>query len=304
MENRVYTDDFLKEEVRCDYTVSAKQKKVWAVELDLLSKLMGVCDKYGIRVYAFAGTLLGAVRHKGFIPWDDDMDVCLLKDDYEKLLRVADKEFKAPYFFQTAYTDRKFHIGSARLRNSNTTGFIPYNDDVDYNNGIFIDIFILSGYVDNKVLLITQRLQLKFIESLIHSYYVKKKKKKGIKKVVMSIVKSIDNHFIKYENLLDEYYRILNKYEGRSERVTILTSSNWIMRRYWCWKEDLGNSIVLPFESIEIPVPVNYDRVLKNAYGNYMEFPPIDERGKWHESVIVFDPDTPYIEFVRRMHGE
>lgn len=296
-------EEFFKEEIRCDYTVSEKQKKVWAVELDLLSKLLEVCDKYKIKVYAFAGTLLGAVRHQGFIPWDDDMDVCMLKDDYEKLLSVAEREFTHPYFFQTAYTDKRFHIGNARLRNSNTTGFIPYNDDINYNNGIYIDIFIMSGYIDNKFKLITQLLQLRFVEKLIHSYYVNLDDKHGVKKYAMSLVKWFDNHFLSYDGLLDKYYKILNKYEYESNKVTILTSSNWIMERYWCFREDLEKIKLMQFENIMIPVPVNFESVLKNSYGDYMKYPPIEERGKWHENVIYFDPDTPYIDYVRRKHG-
>ena len=304
MNNIFQTKDFLKEETRCDYKISVKQKKVWAVELELIQKLLDVCRKYDIKVYAFAGTLLGAVRHKGFIPWDDDMDVCLMREDYEKLISVAEKEFKAPFFFQTAFTDKRFHIGAARLRNSNTTGFIPNNDDINYNNGIFIDIFILNGYIENKIKLALQLFDLHFVERLIHAYYVNLKQKKGIKKAAMSVVKWLDNRLIKYDTLLHRYYKIQTRYDYKSDKVTILTSSNWIMKRYWCWKEDLKECILLPFESINIPVPVNFDRVLKNAYGDYMVFPPVEKRGIWHENVIHFEPDIPYVEYVRNLHGD
>ena len=81
--------DFYNEEIRCGYNIKNNVKKIWAIQLDLLDHLLSVCKKYEIRIFVFAGTLLGAVRHKGFIPWDDDIDVCLLKDDYENLLSVA-----------------------------------------------------------------------------------------------------------------------------------------------------------------------------------------------------------------------
>ena len=91
-------DHFLEEEVRDGYTVSKEMKEVWAVELDLLAEFMRVCDRHGIVYYADAGTILGAVRHKGFIPWDDDIDVMMMRDQYDKLQKIGPEEFRHPYF--------------------------------------------------------------------------------------------------------------------------------------------------------------------------------------------------------------
>ncbi len=73
-------DGFLDEEVRCDYTITHEMKKIWAVELDLLEKLLNVCKKHGIKIFASGGTLLGAIRHKGMIPWDDDIDMMMFRE--------------------------------------------------------------------------------------------------------------------------------------------------------------------------------------------------------------------------------
>ena len=136
-----FPDDFFAPEVRCGYEVSEKNKKVWAILLDLVVELERVCKKYNITMYADAGTLLGTVRHQGFIPWDDDIDIALKRKDYEKLCKVASKEFKHPYFFQTAYTDDHCFRGHAQLRNTETTGIVFLDHGMPYNKGIFIDIF-------------------------------------------------------------------------------------------------------------------------------------------------------------------
>ena len=143
-------DDFLEEEIRCGYTVTRKMKKVWAVELDLLNELLRVCNKYNIKIFASGGTMLGAVRHKGFIPWDDDIDMGMLRKDYDKLCKIANKEFQYPYFFQTNYTDPGTLRGHAQLRNSNTTSFLQNEgSEYSFNQGIFIDIFPMDFLLQN-----------------------------------------------------------------------------------------------------------------------------------------------------------
>ena len=89
--------DFLHEEVRRDYTITAEMKQVWAVQLDLLQELLRVCKENGLRVFADSGTLIGAVREKGFIPWDDDIDVAMPREDYDRLMSLS-AEFRDPYF--------------------------------------------------------------------------------------------------------------------------------------------------------------------------------------------------------------
>ena len=133
-------ESFFLEEERDGYLVSAEMKSLWAVQLDLLYELDRVCRKHGIKYILDFGTLLGAIRHKGYIPWDDDIDVSMLREDYDKLLSVASQEFKEPYFLQTEYSDPGSLRPNAQLRNSRTCGIlkmdlVPLHG---YNQGIFI----------------------------------------------------------------------------------------------------------------------------------------------------------------------
>ena len=105
---------FLKEETRRDYTISETMKKAWAVQMDLLQELLRVCNEHGLRVFADSGTLIGAVREKGFIPWDDDIDVAMLRNDYDKLTAMRNCISRAPrQYVQTENLSATSRISSS-----------------------------------------------------------------------------------------------------------------------------------------------------------------------------------------------
>ena len=111
-------EDFFKEEVKCDYLISETQKMVWAMQLDLYLVFEEICKKYGLKYFVMYGSLLGAVRHNGFSPWDDDVDVAMPREDFDVFLRVAPKELDEPYALQDPYTYPNCFITNVTLRNS------------------------------------------------------------------------------------------------------------------------------------------------------------------------------------------
>ena len=98
---------FFEEEERNGYVITKKRKEIWAVEIDMLLKFIYVCEKHNLKYFADSGTLLGAARHNGFIPWDDDIDVAMLRKDYDKFCKIAINEFKYPYFFKLSILIRE-----------------------------------------------------------------------------------------------------------------------------------------------------------------------------------------------------
>ena len=143
-----FEDKFFEAEERCGYHISEKMKKVWAVELKLLDYFDQLCREHNLRYYIAYGTLLGAVRHQGFIPWDDDIDVVMFRDDYEKLKVIAGEVVEYPYFFQNSYTDTMIWA-FAKLRDSRTTAIEFPDFPSEFHQGIFIDIFPLDDVPDN-----------------------------------------------------------------------------------------------------------------------------------------------------------
>ena len=135
------------------YVVSEETKKLWAVELSLFEKFKEICNKWNLTYYASDGTLLGAARHKGFIPWDDDMDFGMLWPDYKKLMEIAPKECDYPFVFQGIYSDPYSMVVGSRLRRSDTTGVTKWeyeNIGPEHDLGVFIDIFPLFSVPDSE----------------------------------------------------------------------------------------------------------------------------------------------------------
>ena len=141
----VITKDFLKEEVRNDFRVTTERKKLWAILLDLTLEFDRVCKKHGLTYFLWSGSMLGAVRHNGFIPWDDDIDVIMPRKDYERFLLLGD-EFKDPYFFQTPYTDPECCYSFVKIRNCLTTGVVDLFKYQNFNHGIWLSIMPLDNW--------------------------------------------------------------------------------------------------------------------------------------------------------------
>ena len=267
-------DGFLDPEIRCGYEVTARMKRIWAVELDLLAKFDCICRKYDIKYVALWGTALGAVRHSGFIPWDDDIDVGMDRENYNKLCSVAPSEFGYPYFFQNAYTDQRYFMPLARLRNSETTAAIKGFDTADYNNGIYIDIDILDGLACSRLAWNVQN----FIKHLAL--------------IPIKIRPPCYNFWVRLYSL------VRSMYNGRSKRKGISYSfleSEW---NAWISSDGLDKTEMWDFEFMKVPLMGDWEEYLMRSYGEWKQFPRIEDRGSWHLDQVCFEPDVPYLEYL------
>ena len=141
-------NEFCKEEIRNGYHISNKTKKIWYTQIHLYEEFDKFCKKFNLKYYAGYGTLLGAVRHKGFIPWDDDMDFTMPRPDYQRMVELAPAHFNYPIYFQNYHTEPKASViyNFSRLRNEETI-YLGKDSSETRNDhpGIFIDIFPLDA---------------------------------------------------------------------------------------------------------------------------------------------------------------
>lgn len=272
-------ETFLEKEVRNGFAVDEKRKQVWAVELDLFSKFEAVCRKYGLRYFADAGTLLGAVRHGGFIPWDDDMDFVMFRDDYDKLRDVGEREFAHPYCFQGDDADFGAMRGHIQIRNSCTTAILLSDSEKrrDVNQGIFIDIFPM----DNLPCAIERKAYWKEL------YALKDKCKKYM-----------DEHWTPGDEVAKKYCQDFNncvkRYAGKASSKIALLSYEVNRKVGNRLARDYENSIELPFEFLKVNVPAGYRNILRIIYGSWSKPRMVSSDHK----DVLFDVDKPYYEYL------
>ena len=294
-------DLFLKDEVRSGYLVTSEIKKLWAVLLDLLSKFDEFCKEYHVRYYANGGTLLGTVRHQGFIPWDDDIDVMMLWEDYQVLLKEGPAFFTGKYFLQNYLTEKEGEPQLSKLRRSDTTGCTKWEREcvsVPYNKGIFIDIFPIFNVPDEE----DERLRQ--IEEIGHYWKLYKGYEVNREKQLNNGVSRLEKQYDEFEKLYLTRFPRLSFSEIRKKYVEICARAN---RRTTLvaplsfrannprttWPREWFDEIVfLPFEDTMIPCPKGYKGILDYQYGNWQE--PII--GTAMHELNVVDTETPYIE--------
>ncbi len=277
-------------------------ESVWAEELKLLEKLLEVLNKHNIPYFASGGTLLGAVRHGGFIPWDDDIDIMMLREDYDRLCAVADSEFKHPFFFQTFYTDKKYFRGHAQLRNSLTTAALPSEAlKVPFNQGIFIDIFPLDSVPDDEAVFKSQRRRLNSLNRLLNnSARISANKNRSFKAFLMVAAAKLISVFYKSEKQYIKMESICREHSSEITQRVAPLSFDPNNRRLW-WRRSLFESAVeLPFEHLSLKCPVGYDELLYQQYGDYKT----PRKEKTYHGAVLFDTQTPYVEFIEKLKNQ
>lgn len=301
-------ENFLAPEEKCGHYITEQVKKLWKAEIDCLQQLQKICKKHDIRYFAGGGTLLGAVRHQGFIPWDDDIDVFMLSEDYRRFCEIAPKELEEPYFFQHFTTQPGYGPSKAKIRKSDTTACTNFEyeyADENFNLGIFIDILPLTPVCGSKLGRKLQAFIVRQYRTAVSGYEnLRILKKSGPVRFKQYFKKNIlywkvCSLFMNHSMLSRQYLAACSLGGKKAEEVGLISALGF-QEKYIYKKAWLDERVALPFEYIEVDCPAEYDKLLSHQFGDYMVF----EKGTELHATTIIDPDTPYKEKMKQIQEE
>ena len=271
------------------------QIKLWKNEQEILDVVHEVCVSNGLKYSLAYGTLLGAVRHGGFIPWDDDIDILMPREDYTKLLEIWSEKAPEDYILQEPYSSSDITNNFVKIRKNHTT-FIQTEAEkkCEYHKGIFIDVFPLDRLAEGRLRRAKQKLF-----CLLAMLY-----NRGHTSGSGGIMEFCERFLL--DIIPKSKYRCVEKWaEKKATRWNGNSSLEWFgfqtvsdMRHHYS-PDIFENLIELEFEQKKYCVFRNYDQVLHDEFDDYMQLPPEEER-VWKHHPIIIDFEQNYEELTDR----
>jgi len=258
-------------------------KDLQKIELNILTEIDKVCRENNLKYFLIGGTLLGAIRHGGFIPWDDDIDIGMPREDYEKFISIANEKLPKHLKLQCHKNTKRFPYAFAKVIDTRTA---IVEKELNFQTGLYVDIFPFDGVPENKFIRKMHFRYVYFLRRIFTAYFMDDKiivEKKGrvylyLIKLMRKIV-NIDKVFSRLDNTLKKYtYKeskfVCNYLGAYFERETVP-------------KDSIGKLKDIIFEGKKFMSMEKPEDFLKNAYGDYMKLPPVEKRKSHHDFEII-----------------
>ena len=248
-------------------------KKLHKVELEILNEFVRICDKNNLQYTLFAGSMLGAVRHAGFIPWDDDIDVGMLRDDYDKFLKIAYEELDSKFYLDCFEYNKEYYLPFAKIKKNGTIFDEEGSHHIHNHKGIYIDIFPIDNVYDNP----KKSYMRAVITKIIRNTIIIKQGISNIKEARHKVLVSLFRIF-SFQSLMQLEKKLVTSNKDNHSKYVGCFFSVYPFKKEIIERNDFLPTIKLKFEDKEYQVINNYDKYLKSVYGNYLELPPEEKR--------------------------
>ena len=265
--------------------------------LYILDDFIRICEDYHLEYFGIAGTGIGAIRHHGFIPWDDDIDIAMPRKDFEKLIKIVEKKMSDRYLILNARNDPNYPLMTTRLVKRGTVFVEEVMKDVDCPFGIFLDLYVLDNVADNPVLYQLQSWTAWFWSKLLILRSIPRPtlQQRGLKAGLIWTVCGLVHNGMKLLRISPEWLRDCCEAECRrynkkkTNRMAFLpdTSPYWnvVDKRYYHPLKQLD------FEGRRMNFPGNIEEMLTRMYGDYMQLPPEDKRKTHYPYRLEFEQE-------------
>ena len=257
-------------------------------QLDLLNEFKRICNSYNLKYTLVGGTLIGAVRHNGFIPWDDDIDVGMLRKDYDKFIEICDKELDKHFYIKDWNNDKLSPNPFLKMKIKHTHYKEKIAKDANVDDGIFIDIFPFDNIPDNGILREFQRIKLFLLKKIVLLKCNYNLNETGFKRKFLYNSLRLISMTRKLEDWKKSYTQNIKKYNNyETDKVANLCGS-YSYDRESIEKEIFNDFISHEFEKYTYSITKGYHEYLSHVYGDYMQLPPEEQRKGRHE---IFEID-------------
>ena len=265
-------------------------KIIQSKEKSILEEFIKICDKYELRYFLVEGSMLGAVRHQGMIPWDDDIDVALFRNDHERFLSIAKTELSYPYKCQSFILDKDRKDYLTQIVDESTIVETQFRSSIQ-KSPVWIDLFVIDGMPGNRLMralhyyhLLYRKMMLMWSD--IDYFVVKRNNRPFHERVLIKIAKVFHTgFFISTRKQLYKMDKCMKKYPVKDGKNVINFMSEYKGKSEFPY-DFFGKGRKSKFDELTARIPKNAEKILSNIYGNYMELPPEDKRYKHSMKLI------------------